>query len=172
MNDQQNLQVLNLRLLSNTINNVFGETPVRRSQRGELCDSFSCSFLYSVYLIRQSVSDFSGNRRPEPRRSVYCHGSASSDDYDSVHHLQAAGSRPAAQSVRRSLFSLRLPARQRSADRDHTRSGSRTVCWCDASSRSFEGLRQGDAAVKLVLQYLWKPGPARKHGARRDHFIL
>lgn len=89
-----------------TINNVFGETPARRSQRGELCNSFSCSFLHGVYLIRQSVSDFSGNRRP---CSVYCHGPASSDDYDSVHHLQAAGSRPAAQSVRGSLFSLRLP---------------------------------------------------------------
>lgn len=118
------------------INNVFGETPVRWSQRGDLRNSFSCSFLYSVYLIRQSVSDFSGNRRLEPRRSVYCHGSASFDDYDSVHHLQAAGSRPAAQSVRGSLFSLRLPARQLSADRDHRCSGS--------GSRSFEGLRRGD----------------------------
>lgn len=128
-----------------SINNVFGETPVRWSQRGDLCNSFSCSFLYSVYLIRQSASDFSGNRRPEPRRSVHCHGSASSDDYDSVHHLQAAGSRPAAQSVRGSPFSLRPPARQRSACRDQTHTqrllhGLR----CDASSCSFEGLRQGD----------------------------
>lgn len=125
VNDQQNLQILNLRLISTPLITCLVK---HGAKGGELCNSFPCSFLYSVYLIRQSVSDFSGNRRPEPRRSVYCHGPASSDDYDSVHHLQAAGSRPAAQSVRGSLFSLRLPARQRSADRAHTCSGSCTVC--------------------------------------------